>query len=103
MIVTDVPASEPAKLAGLGEPPVTLIVKSPATAVPPLLFTTCLITVNVADCCWSENVHVQFSPSRRSTATPKEPLFEAEPPFETSTAHDRPVRDQPEGTLSATV
>ena len=43
-----VPDSDPAKDDGLGELPVTLIVKLLATAVPPLSFTTCLMTVNCA-------------------------------------------------------
>ncbi len=36
----------PAKDAGAGLLPVTLMVKSAAVAVPPKLFTTCLITVS---------------------------------------------------------
>ena len=38
--------SAPAKDAGLTLVPVTLIVKALATAVPPLLLTMCLITIN---------------------------------------------------------
>jgi hypothetical protein len=49
LIVTVVPGdSAPEKLAGLGDPPVTLIVKAEADAEPPLSLITCLITVNVA-------------------------------------------------------
>jgi hypothetical protein len=49
VIETDVPGlSAPAKLEGLGLPPVTLIVKFEAVAVPPLSLTTCLMTVSVA-------------------------------------------------------
>jgi hypothetical protein len=48
-IVTLVPGdSAPAKVAGLGLPPVTDMLKLPAVAVPPLLFTTCLMTISVA-------------------------------------------------------
>jgi hypothetical protein len=39
--------SAPAKLAGFGLVPVTLIVKFAALAEPPLSFTTCLITWSV--------------------------------------------------------
>jgi hypothetical protein len=60
LIDTAVPGdSAPAKLAGLGAPPVTLIVKSEAALVPPLLLITCLITVNVAG--WSSFVIVQVA------------------------------------------
>jgi hypothetical protein len=48
-MVTAVPGdSAPAKLAGLGLPPVTLMVKFAAVAVPPLLLMTCLMTIRVA-------------------------------------------------------
>ena len=45
--VTRVPASLPGKLAGLGAVPVTVIVQLSAEALPPLSFTTCLMTVSV--------------------------------------------------------
>ena len=38
--------SAPGKVPGVGEAPVTVMVKFPAVAEPPKLFTTCLITVS---------------------------------------------------------
>ena len=56
--MTVVPSSEPGKLAGDGAEPVTDIVKSPATAVPPLSLITCLITISLAACRVLVNVQV---------------------------------------------
>src|SRR2546428_2361284 len=59
---TVVPDSAPWNEAGEGLVPVTVIVKSPATAVPPLSLTTCLITINLG---WTSSfvtVHVFVSP-----------------------------------------
>src|SRR3989442_5499116 len=48
LIVTSVPASLPANVAGVGEFPVTVIVKSAAVFVPPSSFTTCFTTRSCA-------------------------------------------------------
>src|SRR5439155_20157190 len=62
--VTSVPGdSAPGKLDGLGLVAVTDIVKSLATAVPPLSLMTCLITKRWAACCVFVYVHVMISPS----------------------------------------
>jgi hypothetical protein len=51
MIVTFVPGdSAPGNVDGVGELPVTLIVKSAAALVPLSSFTTCLITLRVPGC-----------------------------------------------------
>src|SRR3989344_5217018 len=47
-ILTTVPLSDPPNVAGETFVPLTAIVKSEATFVPPLLFITCFITVSVA-------------------------------------------------------
>ena len=57
-----VPDSAPGKDAGLGELPVTLMVKSPATDVPPLLLLTCLMTISFAGISLFVTVQVFVSP-----------------------------------------
>src|SRR5438477_13176831 len=67
-MVTEVPGdSAPGNMSGLGELPVTTIVRSPAEGVPPLSFTTCFITISVP--AWSLLVIVQAltSPTLRVT------------------------------------
>ena len=58
----------PAKDAGAGLLPVTLMVKSAAVAVPPKLFTTCLITVSCAATSSLVIVHVFSAPATTVTA-----------------------------------
>jgi len=66
--VTFVPGdSAPAELAGLALVPVTLIVKSPAAAVPPLLLTTCLITISFGWMSSFVTVHVLSTPATSVT------------------------------------
>ena len=55
--------SAPGKLAGVGEPPVTVIVKSDAVLVPPLSLITCLITISFGPMSSFVIVQVFVSPS----------------------------------------
>src|SRR3954452_22608062 len=102
--VYTVPVSEPAcGLPPTSLPPLlTCIEKSAAVFVPPLSFTTCLITRSVPVCCTSENVHVQFSPSFMLMAT--EGLApNVDPPLADVTVQTMPVSDQKLGNVSATL
>src|SRR5262245_34903372 len=86
-MATSVPGdSAPGKLDGLGELPVTLIVKSDATLVPPLSLMTCLMTMRWAACRVLTKVQVTFSPSFRLTVSVELDVV-CEPPFGVVTVH----------------
>src|SRR3954470_4742780 len=101
--IVDVPGdSAPGKAAGFVPGSSICIEKSDATALPPLLLMTCLMTISVA--AWREftNVQVTFSPSLRLIEMPFE-IDVWEPPFaEVTEQVTGDPRDQPATGVSVT-
>ena len=90
-VIVPVGATPPARVAVSEiEPPTVTVPEATVTTVG--LFLSRLF----------ENVHVTFSPSLRLMLTPNEPLLLCEPPLGLVTEQSLLVRDQPDGSVSAT-